>query len=152
MKWAFIHNRLSLGDDIATAEDLLVLRRAGITHIINCRRAWTYEGLAEWQLFQMLFAPTEDNGEAKGPEWFADALRFSLDALSMPMSKVHVHCFHGQHRGPSMALAILLAQGLQWSTACLLLFNACRKAQLPEVAPIAYGHDAKRVVEELGYA
>lgn len=57
-------------------------------------------------------------------------------ALANPDAQILAHCHEGRNRGPSMALAIILAQGMNADTA----LAAIRRAR--PAAKISYARDA----------
>lgn len=148
MDFNFIHSRLAIGGTHGrlTENDVAEITAAGITHVINLRSS--LEPL--FQSFGRILClenGTVDDGAFKPNEWFGRSLQFALLHLARPHKKVLCSCFLGQDRGPSTALAILLAQGW-WPAAEVKA--AIRRAR-PK-ATLAYADDAVRAVKELGYA
>ena len=117
--------------------DLREIERAGITHIVDNRGEWSDEG------FVARYAPRvryrhngqDDAGQRMPDSWFEAGVGFALDALRVPGSAVLTHCHMGINRGPSMAYAILLAQG--WGPVDAL--TAIRTAR--PIAAVGYAHD-----------
>lgn len=133
--YSLITPRLAVGGSIGTRENLEALRRAGFTHIINTQiefddRALLSPGEASPAIFD---ARADDDFQPKPAEFFRGAVRFALDALSRPDSKVLVHCGAGIHRAPLIALAILRALGYGRHDARRLLHARRPQADFPQV-------------------
>ena len=145
MKLTWCHNRLAIGSAFTDAT-LDTLGNAGVTHLINCRRDPNYaKELEVLQGITVLWNPIFDDGDPKPAEWFGKALDFALGALASPRHKICVCCFLGSNRSPSVALAILMAQGWEFDDALQLVLKA-----RPE-AMVLYQDDAKAAVKLLGY-
>lgn len=86
---------------------------AGITHVIDNRLEWSDEDLVAEQApaIAYLHNGVDDAGQRMPDSWFDDGVAFALQALAEPDATVLAHCHMGINRGPSMALAILLALG-----------------------------------------
>lgn len=142
-------NVFNLTKQTARAE-VQSLRSAGITHVIDCRgeahpdkiRRWWADQAPEISFFH---AGTGDDGARKGAFYFEAPVAWAMEALSRPGTKVLAHCQCGINRGPSMAAAILMAQGLSMS----LTEHLIRQAR-PCVA-LAYLKDARRALLDLGW-
>jgi 8-oxo-dGTP diphosphatase len=137
-----ITERLWAGGDRGStpmATWLAQIQSAGITAIIDCRP----HGRAD-QAFTQAHAPDVayllagqlDDGKAKPDDWFADGVDFALHAMRDPDAQVLAHCQLGINRGPSMAYAVLLAQGMKPDDALATI-----KAARP-IARIAYADQA----------
>ena len=141
---SWITDRLAVGGGLWTAEALGAVRRAGITHIINTQAEFDdrvllaglgpnlpgADGSGPPEIFWL---GTDDDLEPKPPEYFRPGIRFALQALGRPQSKVLVHCASGIHRGPMVALAILRVLGYRRHDAVQLLRAGRPQADLPEV-------------------
>jgi len=109
----------------------------GITDVIDLRGEWSDEqfvaqhapGVSYWWL------GTHDNGGHQTLEWFDDGVDIVNKSLTAG-GQVLIHCHMGINRAPSMALAALLANGLDVVTA-LTRIRAARP-----IANIAYAQDA----------
>jgi len=121
----FVTARVATGGAISMPDDANSLIAAGINAVIDCREEFD-DGLIP-------------------PEWFAPGIAFALNALAKPHTRVYAHCAAGVNRGPSMCMAILLAQGLDAATAENLI-----RTHRPQVN-IAYKHAAIAAVSALGY-
>lgn len=141
-----INNRLWVGAAINGAGDVDDLLNAGITSIIDCR-AETDDAplLAGRPGVAYLWCPTADDGQTKTPDYFAPGIRFALDEFTHTGRAVYTHCAAGINRGPSMAAAILIAQGWPTTEAAAMI----RRAR-PQVG-LAYLEDAAAAVIALGY-
>jgi len=60
---------------------------------------------------QVLWNPTHDDFQSKGPEVFQRGVEFALEALEDERAKLLVHCAAGVHRAPMMTLAVLCSAG-----------------------------------------
>lgn len=142
----FVTGRVATGAAISDADDVQQLLAAGVTHIIDCRAEFDDGQLLAGSGAHYLFAPQQDDGQHPKPvSWFQAGIEFALPALAQPGTKVYAHCAAGCNRGPSMAAAILMAQGLSEAEAGAMIRSA-----RPQVT-LAYIEDATAAVQELGY-
>lgn len=145
--FSFFTGRLATGAAVNDEADVVSLIQGGVTHVIDCRSEFDDAPLfVAHPEIHYLWNGTNDDGQRKPPEWFQKSIEFALDALSKPYTKVYAHCAAGINRGPSTAYAILLATGLDSTTAEGLI-----RARRPQVG-LAYKADAQAAVEVLGYA
>lgn len=136
-------------DDLATGGDLswnfdVAVRQldemvdAGVTHIIDMRQEWDDAAFIS-QLHPdvaYLHNPTDDaEGHTIPQAVFDRGVQFARQAFAEG-GKVLAHCHMGINRGPSMALAILLDQGMDAIEAFDLL-----KAKR-DICAIAYADNA----------
>jgi 8-oxo-dGTP diphosphatase len=115
------------------------LEAAGITHVIDCRphgRADQAYARAHAPHIGYLFNPQYDNGQKMPDWWFADGVDFALHAMRDPAAQVLAHCQLGINRGPSMALAVMLATGMTPEQARSAITDA------RPIARLAYAADA----------
>ena len=139
-----ITERLFCGGRIDSAADVVELVEAGVTHIINTQRS--HDDAPLIGSLGYLWVPTEDDDVHPKPvAWFGQAVRFSLVVLSRPGTIVLAHCAHGRNRGPSIAYAILRAQGWSRCGAYALL-----KEKRPIVL-VGYRDDADAALGALGW-
>lgn len=144
--FSFVTPRLATGAAISSPADVAALVQAGITHCIDCRAEFDDGPLLAGSGMSYLYAPTADDGQHPKPaSWFNAGLVFALPALAQPHSRVYAHCMAGRNRGPSMAVAIMMALG--WGEAAA---RAAILAVRPQ-ATIAYADDAAAAVAALGY-
>ena len=134
----------------AQEETALDLVGAGVTHIIDCRRESNEAQMRElWAEVapevQYLYAGTGDDGRVKDASYFESPLAWSMEALSRPWTKIYAHCQCGINRGPSMAAAILMAQGLTMPAVQYMI------QQARPCAGLDYLRDAHLAVHELGW-
>jgi len=142
----WITPRLATGAALSSADDVWVMVRDGITHVIDCRLEFDDTALFVAQhAVAVLWNGTNDDGQMKQPDWFEKSIDFALSALSKPKVKVYAHCAAGVNRGPSTAYAIMRAIG--WSAG-----EAEKeiRAARPQVG-LAYKNDADSAVKYLGY-
>ncbi|MEI6571476.1 MAG: hypothetical protein WCO36_08615 [Actinomycetes bacterium] len=111
---------------------------AGVTHIVDCRIEDSDEEFVALHAphITYIYAPTDDDGLEREPEWFDGALRDLGTALTDPDSVLLVHCAAGINRGPSLAFRLLLEAG--WEPVAAL--NAIREAR--PVTRVIYAPDA----------
>ena len=140
-----IHERLWVGSNVNSVNDVADIKAAGITHVIDCatgdENALHISGVA------LLSDPTADDGERKTVKWFQPGIDFGVGALSHPGFTVLCHCAAGVNRGPSMAFAILRAQGWNFLEAIALL--QFRRPQT--IGGVRYRHDAEAALATLGW-
>jgi len=124
--------------DGAYVEELVRWEDAGITHLVDNRlEASDLDVLAELAPDLVYLENGEDDaGQSMPDAWFEAGVTFAVEAMTQPSAKVHVHCHMGINRGPSMALAVLLAQGWGPVAAVSLI-----RRERP-VAAVAYGEQA----------
>ena len=128
-----------LGDSLnEKANRLSQWVEAGVTHIVDCRVEDSDEAFVAEHAphITYIYAPTDDDGLEREPEWFDGALRDLGNALTDPDSILLVHCAAGINRGPSMAFRLLLETG--WEPIPAL--NAIRDAR--PVTRVIYAPDA----------
>src|SRR5579872_1398096 len=114
-----ITERLYIGANISTPQDIVDIHALGITHVIDCNtddERQLFAGTAGSYVsgIALLSDPTEDDGAPKPASWFSPGIDFGVGALSHPGFKLLTHCAAGVNRGPSMGYAILRALGW-WS-------------------------------------
>jgi dual specificity phosphatase 3 len=111
---------------------------AGVTHILDVRGEYTDRPLVAELAPKVVYhwVGVHDHGGQQDPEWFDAGVMLAGEAMSDPAARLVVHCHMGINRGPSMALAVLLAQG--WD--CITALDAIRAAR--PIAAIIYAADA----------
>jgi protein-tyrosine phosphatase len=140
-----ITGRVFCGGQINDSADVNELVAAGVTHIIDAQVERDDAPLMTSGL-HYLWVPTADDGVHPKPvEWFSRAIEFAMPALGVPGGVVFTHCAAGVNRGPSLAYAIMRAQG--WSAADAM---AQLKAKRP-IAQAAYADDAELALRSLGW-
>lgn len=135
--FTFITPRLAVGGAIRTRKNLEKLLRAGITHIINTQMEFDDRTLlspdGNLREPKILWIPIEDDFQFKPFEFFATGVRFALDALRRPDSRVFIHCASGVHRGPLLLLAVLRVLDYGRSEARRLITARRPGADFPDV-------------------
>lgn len=128
-------------------EQLREWQRFGITHIVDVRgeverptgdcadRRFVAEHAPE---IAYVFLGTHDNGTPQQPRWFDAAIKALAPVLADPDAVVLVHCHMGVNRAPSLALRLLLQQGVKPFEA----LEAIRAAR--PIAAVLYADDAIR--------
>jgi len=140
-----ITDRIWTGGDLpsergteAMLADLADIRAAGITHIIDNRIEWSDEEFVARRApgLRYTWNGQDDAGQAMPATWFDTGVFAAVETLAQPTGGVLVHCHMGINRGPSMALAILLA--LDWDVVEAL--DDVRDAR--PIAAMGYSRDA----------
>jgi protein tyrosine phosphatase (PTP) superfamily phosphohydrolase (DUF442 family) len=140
-----ITERVFVGAQISGPADVTDLKAAGVTHVIDANTDdETGDFPATGSIF-LLSNPTQDDGSHKPVEWFRVAVSFGIRALGLPGSIVLAHCAAGVNRGPSLALAIMRAQGFGYGQAFALM-----KLARPQVIA-CYRDDAEAALVKLGW-
>lgn len=131
----FITERLAVGGAIFTRENFEGVCRAGITHIINTQLDFddgTLRRSADSEP-DILWLPADDDLLPKPAELFFTGVRYALEALTKPDTKVLIHCSSGIHRAPMLALALLCVLGFRRHDALSLLHERRPQVHFPEV-------------------
>lgn len=145
----FITAFLATGGALTSPDDVVILKDAGITHVIDC--TWTevdQEILGNETEISVLWNPTEDDGSYKPPYWFLHSIEYAFMALQKPHTRLYTHCNRGINRGPSTAFAILFAFGIEYSTAIDMIHKA---RPITRQGGIRYANDAANGLLALGY-
>jgi len=121
MDMTWVTDRIAVGGGIWTAENMAVVARTGVTHIIDMQIEFDDTPLAEPYGVAVLWNATEDDFQPKSAELLKRGVDFALTALDDPETRVFVHCAAGVHRAPMMTLAILRAMGWELDDAKRLL-------------------------------
>ena len=139
----FITSQLATGGDLAanndaTIHDLEEWQRLGITHVIDNRLEWSDEGFVADRAPEIgyLHNGVDDAGQRMPDAWFNLGVSFAQRAMQLQASRVLVHCHMGINRGPSLAYAVLLAEG--WDP--IKAIDAIRSAR--PIAAMGYAEDA----------
>ena len=112
MDMTWVTGRIAVGGGIWSADNMAKVARAGVTHIIDMQIEFDDTALAEPHGIQVLWNPTDDDFQLKGPEVFQRAVDFALQALNGGNgNRLFIHCAAGVHRAPMMTLAILRVLG-----------------------------------------
>ncbi len=135
LDYDYITDRLAVGAGVWDRENLDVLKRAGFTHIINTQiefddRSLLLSGDHEPQVLDL---GTDDDFQPKPAQLFFGWVRFALDALARPDTKLLIHCASGIHRAPMAALALLRVLGYSRHDALSLLRARRPQADFPDV-------------------
>jgi len=141
---------LTISGDLHPDRELAALQlnewvECGITDIVDVRGEWSDED------FVSAHAPgiryhhlgTHDDGGSQDESWFEAGLEILRNATSHPGARLIVHCHMGINRGPSMAFAMMLAQG--WEPVPAL--DEIRTAR--PIAGIIYAEDALKYVRQI---
>ncbi len=125
-------------DERRAVEQLLDWLDGGVTHILDVRGEHSDESFVAELAPHLtyLWLGVDDHGGNQDHDWFETGVALALDALADPTARVVVHCHMGINRGPSMAFALLLAQGRDPVEA----LDAIRTSR--PIAAVLYAEDA----------
>ena len=110
MDITWLTDRIAVGGGIWSAENMALVARTGITHIIDMQIEFDDTPLAEKHGIEVLWNPTDDDFEEKPAALFQRGVEFAEAALENG-GKVYIHCAAGVHRAPMMTLAVLGSMG-----------------------------------------
>ena len=96
------------------------MKKLGITGIINMRKRALYDTTLK-DTFHILNLPTPDHSAPSKTD-LQKGIAFIADTVKKG-GKVYIHCHYGEGRGPSMAIAYLMSQGMTFDDA----YNHVRK-------------------------
>ena len=111
MDITWLTDRIAVGGGIWNRENMALVARTGVTHIIDMQIEFDDTPLAKPYGIEVLWNPTDDDFEPKPPAMFERGVEFAETALASDDAKVFIHCAAGVHRGPMMALALLGSMG-----------------------------------------
>ncbi len=126
MDMTWVTDRIAVGGGIWTGDKMAQVAGAGVTHIIDMQIEFDDTALAEPHGVRVLWNPTDDDFQLKGPEVFQRAVDFALQALNGEAgsparaaragvhgngNRLFIHCAAGVHRAPMMTLAVLRVLG-----------------------------------------
>ncbi len=142
----WVTNRVATGAALADHTNVDQIVAAGINVVVDARDDFNDGALLAGAAgIHYLWNPTPDDGLPKPVPYWQRTLSFVLPLLAQPGFKVLLHCRCGINRGPSNALAVLVAQGLHRDYAINLIIAARPQAR------INYAGDAVVACDELGY-
>jgi dual specificity phosphatase 3 len=127
-----------LSADPALAQrQLAELVDLGVTHVFDARVEWSDESLVRRHAPDVAYhhVGIDDAGQRVPDEWFDDVVGRAQTALA-DGGRVLAHCHMGINRGPSLGVAVLLAEG--WDV--VEAMTAVRTAR--PIAAMAYAEDA----------
>jgi protein-tyrosine phosphatase len=113
MDMTWVTGRIAVGGGIWSAENMALVARAGVTHIIDMQIEFDDTKLAEPHGIVVFWNPVDDDFQPKPPQVFQQGVEFALEALDQDGTKLFIHCAAGVHRAPMMALALLCS--LSWT-------------------------------------
>ena len=121
MDVTWITDRIGLGGGIWNENNMRELVRMGVTHDLDMQIEFNDTPLAEPYGVEVLWNPTDDDFQPKPAELFERGVRFALEALEKPDTKVYIHCAAGVHRAAMMTLAVMCASGWELGEAMELI-------------------------------
>src|ERR1700752_1276379 len=98
MDITWLTDRIAVGGGIWSAENMAVVARQGITHIIDMQIEFDDTPLAREHGIEVLWNPTDDDFEPKPARLFERGVKFAKTALDGGEAKVFIHCAAGVHR------------------------------------------------------
>jgi protein-tyrosine phosphatase len=133
MDMTWVTGRVAVGGGIWTAENMVNVARAGITHIIDMQIEFDDTALAAPHGIAVLWNPIDDDFKPKSTEVLRRGVDFALNALDPPGTKLFVHCAAGVHRAPMMTLAILCSLSWKLEDALQLIETRRPEVDFPDV-------------------
>ena len=144
MDFTWITGRIAVGGGIWNADNMAVVARAGVTHILDMQVEFDDTELAEPHEIQVQWNPIDDDFQPKPRDVFQRGVDFALGALDQSDTKLLIHCAAGVHRAPMMALAVLCSLSWRLDQAMELIAARRRAADFPEV----YVRSVERFLEQ----
>jgi protein-tyrosine phosphatase len=144
MDFTWITGRIAVGGGIWNADNMAVVARAGVTHILDMQVEFDDSALAEPHEIQVLWNPIDDDFQPKPRDVFERGVDFALGALDLSDTKLLIHCAAGVHRAPMMALAVLCSLSWRLDQAMELIAARRQAADFPEV----YVRSVERFLEQ----
>jgi protein-tyrosine phosphatase len=111
MDMTWLTDRIAVGGGIWTADNMAVVARSGVTHIIDMQIEFDDTNLAEPHGIEVLWNPIDDDFQPKPPEILQRGVDFAAEALDQAGTRLFIHCAAGVHRAPMMTLAVLCSIG-----------------------------------------
>jgi dual specificity phosphatase 3 len=134
--------QLLVGGDLSADHDRARLQldeliALDVTHVFDARVEWSDESLVRRHAPHIAYhhVGIDDAGQRVPARWFDDVVGRAQAAL-VDGGRVLAHCHMGINRGPSLTVAILLAEG--WDVVDAM--DAVRSAR--PIAAMAYAEDA----------
>lgn len=133
MDLTWITDRIAVGGGIWNDDGMARVTRLGITHVIDMQIEFDDRPLGREHGVEVLWNPVDDDFLPKAPEVFERGVKFALEALEQPETKVFIHCAAGVHRAPMMTLAVLVALGWQLEDALAVMEARRPVVDFPDV-------------------
>jgi protein-tyrosine phosphatase len=111
MDMTWLTDRIAVGGGIWTADNMAVVARTGVTHIIDMQIEFDDTNLAQPHGIEVLWNPIDDDFQPKPPEILQRGVDFATAALDEAGTRIFIHCAAGVHRAPMMTLAVLCSIG-----------------------------------------
>lgn len=145
MDMTWLTGRIAVGGGIWSAENMVEVARAGVTHIIDMQIEFDDTPLARPHGIDVLWNPTEDDFELKPASLLQRGVDFARAALDAGNTKLYIHCAAGVHRAPMMTLAILCSIGWDLEDAKELIQKRREVADFADV----YVESVERFLEQV---
>lgn len=142
-----VTDRLFVGANVNSVDDVADIKRAGITHVIDLNNDDEEPLFPSTGGIALLSDPTDDDGQPKPAKWFAPAIDFGVGALSHPGFKLLTHCAMGINRGPSIGFAVLRALGFPADN----ILDLIHRARPQTIIGVRYHQDAEAALKQLGW-
>lgn len=146
MDITWVTGRIAVGGGIWHDENMTLVAKSGITHIIDMQIEFDDTELAVPHGIEVLWNPIDDDFQPKPAEIFQRGVDFAIEALDQPGTKLYIHCAAGVHRAPMMALALLCALGWKLKDGLRLIETRRPQADFADV----YVRSVEKFLE--GYA
>lgn len=123
----------------------------GITHVVDCRIErddrfiWAHHASVTYRN-----PGIEDAGQTIPDEWFEEQVEYLQVALLASSATVLIHCSAGANRGPSLTLALLLAEGWEANAAVALIRRARPGASIRYADQVMAWHQRRTEVDSTG--
>lgn len=105
-----VARKLAVGAVVRNYDDLAVLVREGITHVLDLHGLSDVVVLYKDVGIEYLCSPAPDDGTPREWTHLRDGVRFADHAIREG-GRMLVHCYAGRSRSPSMVYAIMRARG-----------------------------------------
>lgn len=115
MRYKQLTEKLICGAVPESDQDIPLLESLGVQAVINCVEEPANQR-SKWKGLQC-YIPQIDDGSVRSPEVLAKGIEF----FNTSSCVVYVHCWEGKRRGPTMAYAILRANGMSQDEAYTLI-------------------------------
>ena len=104
--------KLYTGGAIRSINDVELLKRLGVSHVINCQKDIDDRTFLDNSGIVLFDNSVHDTAPPypQPAEWFHRSIAFALEVINSA-SGLFVHCYSGRSRGPSTMYAILRALG-----------------------------------------
>src|SRR5262249_8576367 len=103
MDITWVTGRIAVGGGIWHAENMALVAKSGITHIIDMQIEFDDTELAVPHGIEVLWNPIDDDFQPKPTEVFQRGVDFAIEALDQTGTKLDIHCPPRSHTRPPLA-------------------------------------------------